>query len=302
MDVTATKNYEIEKLSDDYQSIKVDIKGLKGGHSGGDIQLELGNSNKLLARFLFKSLDFNAQIASMDSGGLRNAIPREGHFIISIENSKIDELIKSLEELKTDIINEFLPIEPNIQIEITKVDSQESVASFEETKNLTYAVMSAFNGVYRMSPEMEGVTETSNNVANVVVKDGEMKILCLSRSAIESGKEAMISTLKSTFELAGFEVEFSGGYPGWRPNTNSEILDVMKPLYEEMFGESPKIIATHGGLECGIIGGHYPNMDMISFGPNITGPHSPDERVEIQSVQKFYKYFIEVLKRIPEKN
>src|SRR5690554_1284993 len=302
MDVTATKNYEIEKLSDDYQSIKVDIKGLKGGHSGGDIQLELGNSNKLLARFLFKSLDFNAQIASMDSGGLRNAIPREGHFIISIENSKIDELIKSLEELKTDIINEFLPIEPNIQIEITKVDSQESVASFEETKNLTYAVMSAFNGVYRMSPEMEGVTETSNNVANVVVKDGEMKILCLSRSAIESGKEAMISTLKATFELAGFEVEFSGGYPGWRPNTNSEILDVMKPLYEEMFGESPKIIATHGGLECGIIGGHYPNMDMISFGPNITGPHSPDERVEIQSVQKFYKYFIEVLKRIPEKN
>lgn len=302
MDVTATKNYEIEKLSDDYQSIKVDIKGLKGGHSGGDIQLELGNSNKLLARFLFKSLDFNAQIASMDSGGLRNAIPREGHFIISIENSKIDELIISLEELKTDIINEFLPIEPNIQIEITKVDSQESVASFEETKNLTYAVMSAFNGVYRMSPEMEGVTETSNNVANVVVKDGEMKILCLSRSAIESGKEAMISTLKATFELAGFEVEFSGGYPGWRPNTNSEILDVMKPLYEEMFGESPKIIATHGGLECGIIGGHYPNMDMISFGPNITGPHSPDERVEIQSVQKFYKYFIEVLKRIPEKN
>lgn len=302
LDVSATKNYKVENLSGGYTSVKVDLKGLRGGHSGGDIQLELGNSNKLLARFLYKALEFNAQIASMDSGGLRNAIPREGHFIITVENSKLDELIKVLEELKTDVLNEYLPVEPNIQIEISKTDLQSSVASFEESKKLTYAVMAAFNGVYRMSPEMEGVTETSNNVANVVVDNGEMKILCLSRSAVDSGKEAITSSLKATFELAGFDVEFSGGYPGWKPNTHSEILDVMKPLYKEMFGEEPKIIATHGGLECGIIGGHYPEMDMISFGPNITGPHSPDERCEIKSVQKFYKYFLEVLKRIPEKN
>lgn len=302
MDVTATKSYDIINLDNAYTSVKVDIKGLKGGHSGGDIQLELGNSNKLLARFLFKSLDFNAHIAEMFSGGLRNAIPREGYFILTVESDKANDLINSLEHLKTDIINEFSPIEPKIELTIATVDLFDKVCSFEESKKLTYAVMSAFNGVYRMSPEMKGVTETSNNVANVVLKDGEIKILCLSRSAIESGKEAMTSTLKSTFELAGFEVEFSGGYPGWKPNTNSEILDVMQPLYKEIFGENPKIIATHGGLECGIIGGHYPNMDMISFGPNITGPHSPDERVEIQSVQKFYKYFLEVLKRIPEKN
>lgn len=302
MDVTATKSYEMEELKGDFSTIKVDLKGLKGGHSGGDIQLELGNANKLLARFLNEGLEFEAQLAEMDSGGLRNAIPREGFFEITLEDSNSKELMSAFEELKTDILNEYSTKEPHLKIEIQKIDLKSSVASKEETKKLTYAILSAYNGLYRMSPEMEGVTETSNNVAQVVVKDGEMKILCLSRSAIESGKKEITSSLKATFELAGFDVEFSGGYPGWRPNMNSDILDTMKPLYKNLFGEDPKIIATHGGLECGIIGGHYPEMDMISFGPNITGPHSPDERVEIESVQKFWKYFLEVLKQIPEKN
>lgn len=302
LDVTATKTYKPETLNGDYSSVKVSIEGLKGGHSGGDIQLELGNSNKLLARFLYDSLEFNAQIAEMDSGGLRNAIPREGSFVVTVKNTDKEDLLATFEELKSDILNEYATVEPKLIIEISKTNLQSSVASFEESKKLTYALMSAYNGLYRKSPEMEGVTETSNNVANVVVKDGEMKILCLSRSAIESGKKEITASLKSTFELAGFKVKFSGGYPGWRPNMNSEILEVMKTLYKEMFDEEPKIIATHGGLECGIIGGHYPEMDMISFGPNITGPHSPDERVEIKSVQKFWKYFLEVLKHIPKED
>lgn len=302
LDVTATKTYKPETLNGDYSSVKVSIEGLKGGHSGGDIQLELGNSNKLLARFLYDSLEFNAQIAEMDSGGLRNAIPREGSFVVTVKNTDKEDLLATFKELKSDILNEYATVEPKLIIEISKTNLQSSVASFEESKKLTYALMSAYNGLYRMSPEMEGVTETSNNVANVVVKDGEMKILCLSRSAIESGKKEITASLKSTFELAGFKVKFSGGYPGWRPNMNSEILEVMKTLYKEMFDEEPKIIATHGGLECGIIGGHYPEMDMISFGPNITGPHSPDERVEIKSVQKFWKYFLEVLKYIPKED
>ena len=301
MDVTATKNYSEENLSGEFDAFKIDIKGLKGGHSGGDIQLGLGNSNKLLARFLNESLNFNAQIVKMESGGLRNAIPREGHFLIAVPKSENSQFSSAVEKLKSDILNEFKSIEPNLKIEITSSDSVSQAASFEETKKLSQALMSAYNGVYRLSPEMAGVTETSNNVANVVVGNGEIKILCLSRSAVESGKKAMTETLKSTFELAGFKVEFSGGYPGWRPNVNSEILDVMKPLYKEMFGEDPKIIATHGGLECGIIGGHYPEMDMISFGPNIYGAHSPDERAEIKSVQKFWTYFLEVLKQIPAK-
>lgn len=311
LDVTATKIYNQETLSagtgtgnetGKFEPVKVSVKGLKGGHSGGDIQLGLGNSNKLLARFLNESLKHLTQISKMESGGLRNAIPREGYFVIAVPKSEIGKLLSDLEKLKSEILNEFKTIEPHIQIEIEKGNSIEVAASFEDTKKLSQALMSAFNGVYRMSPEMEGVTETSNNVANVVVDDNEMKILCLSRSAIESGKKAMTETLKSTFELAGFKVEFSGGYPGWRPNMNSEILELMKKLYKEKFGEEPKIIATHGGLECGIIGGHYPEMDMISFGPNIFGAHSPDERVEIKSVQKFWDFFLEVLKQIPQKN
>lgn len=302
LDVTATKTYQVENLNNDFKSVRVEVKGLKGGHSGGDIHLGLGNSNKILGRFLNESLRFNAQIASMNSGSLRNAIPREGHFIISVPSDNSEAFKSALESLKNDIQAEFEKLEPNLKIIISDTDSVASVASFIETKNLAYALMSAYNGVYRMSPEIEGLTETSNNVANVVVENGEMKILCLTRSALESNKKNLSETLKATFELAGFEVKFSGGYPGWRPNTNSEILRLMEKIYKEKFNESPKISATHGGLECGIIGGHYPNLDMISFGPNIYGAHSPDERVEIKSVQKFWDYFLEVLKQTPQKN
>lgn len=301
LDVTATKTYQIENINNGFKSVRVEVKGLKGGHSGGDIHLGLGNSNKILGRFLNESLAFNSQIASMNSGSLRNAIPREGHFIISAPSNNFEALKSALESLKNDIQAEFEKLEPNLKIIISDTDSAASVASFADTKNLAYALMSAYNGVYRMSPEIEGLTETSNNVANVVVENGEMKILCLTRSALESNKKNLSETLKATFELAGFEVKFSGGYPGWKPNTNSEILRLMEKIYKEKFNESPKISATHGGLECGIIGGHYPNLDMISFGPNIFGAHSPDERVEIKSVQKFWDYFLEVLKQTPAK-
>src|SRR5690606_38875373 len=238
LDVTATKNYNPETLSTNtetgtetgkFSSLKIEIKGLKGGHSGGDIQLGRGNSNKLLARFLNESLKHLAQISKMESGGLRNAIPREGYFVIAVPNAEFEKAKSALESLRNDVVNEFKSIEPNISISIENTENQNMAASFEETKKLAQVLMSAFNGVYRMSPEMEGVTETSNNVANVVVGNGEMKILCLSRSALESGKKAMTESLKATFELGGFKVEFSGGYPGWRPNVNSEILDLMKP-------------------------------------------------------------------------
>lgn len=301
MDVTATKKFEYINVDNHFKSIQVLIKGLKGGHSGGDIHLGLGNANKLLGRFLYEATCFESHIATMDSGSLRNAIPREGNFVITVKNEDYENLISAFNTLKSDILVEFKNIEPNIDIEIANVETIHSVASREETKKLAQALMIAFNGVYRMSPEIEGLTETSNNVARVSVENGEMKILCLSRSALESNKKLITETLKSSFELAGFQVEFSGGYPGWRPNMNSEILELMKTIYEKRFGESAKVAATHGGLECGIIGGHYPNLDMISFGPNIYSPHSPDERVEIKSVQKFWGYFLEILANSPLK-
>lgn len=300
-DVTATKKFEYVTLGDDFKSIQVLVKGLKGGHSGGDIHLGLGNANKILGRFIYEATQFEAHIATMDSGSLRNAIPREGNFVITVKNQDFDNLMNNFNTLKEDILVEFAAVEPNITFKISPIETINNVASLEDTKKLAQALMSAYNGVYRMSPEIEGLTETSNNVARVSVENGEMKIMCLSRSALESNKKLISETLRSTFELAGFDVKFSGGYPGWRPNMQSEILELMKTIYKERFGEDAKVAATHGGLECGIIGGHYPKLDMISFGPNIFSPHSPDERVEIKSVQKFWGYFLEILEKSPAK-
>lgn len=302
MDVSATKKYDVETLGSGYTSILVEIAGLMGGHSGGEIQYGRGNSNKLLSRFLMESLGFDAQIAKMDSGGLRNAIPREGSFIISLPKDKEQDLIQELEKLKTDILNEYLPIEPDLRIEIGTTKFEDKVASKEETKKLAYALRGAFNGLYRWSAELENTKETSNNIANVVVGDGEMKILCLARSALESGKKDISDSLRAVFELADFNVEYTGGYPGWKPNPDAEITKVLVDQYKDLFGEEPRVVVTHGGLECGLIGSHYPDMEMISFGPNIYGPHSPDERAEIKSVQKFWKYLLEILKNAPKKD
>ena len=174
-----------------------------------------------------------------------------------------------------------------------------SAMSAQDSKVFIQTVMTAFNGVYRMSPDVEGLVETSNNVARVEVIEGNVRVLCLTRSSIESGKEALAQTLKAGFELGGCEVKFSGSYPGWKANTHSEILELMKGIYITQYGEEPKVVACHAGLECGIIGTNYPGLDMISFGPNISGAHSPDEKVEIASVQKFWDYLLDILKDIP---
>ena len=160
----------------------------------------------------------------------------------------------------------------------------------------------ALNGVYKMSPDVEGLVETSNNIAKVDLKNGKIQIGCLTRSSSESSKLDLANSIRSSFELAGFEVEFSGAYPGWLPNMNSEILQIVSNTYRKLFEKKPKIMACHAGLECGILGQNYPKMDMISFGPNIKGAHSPDERAQISSTQKFWKLLQEILKNIPEKN
>lgn len=296
VDVTATKTYTPENANG--TAFTLTLKGLNGGHSGMQIQEGLGNSNKLIARLLNSGTDYQIQIAHMEGGSLRNAIPRESWSKIVIPAANVEAFKTTFEALKAEIIEEYQTKEPKMVINLEATEATNAM-SVQDSKVFIQTIMAAYNGVFRMSPDVEGLVETSNNVARVEVIDGKVRVLCLTRSSVESGKEALAQTLKAGFELGGFDVKFSGSYPGWKANTQSEILEVMKAIYIKQNGDEPKVVACHAGLECGIIGTNYPGLDMISFGPNISGAHSPDERVEIVSVQKYWKYLVEILKEIP---
>lgn len=298
IDITANKTYEIQSVKDK-KSYELYVKGLQGGHSGMQIHEGLGNANKILGRILANTFNYNLQISAIDAGGLRNAIPREGWATFSVDaNEDFENVLNTLiEEINT----EFATVEPNLSIELKAIEQLEKGMSISDSKSFVQVLNSAFNGVFRMSPDVDGLVETSNNVARVEVKDGQITVLNLTRSSVESGKAYLSQVLQSTFELGGFDVEFSGSYPGWKANPNSEILDLMKKIYTDKFGAEPRVVACHAGLECGIIGRNYPGLDMISFGPNISGAHSPDEKVEIKSVEKYWSYLLEVLQAIPVK-
>lgn len=298
VDVTASQNYDIEEFKG--QIVKMTVKGLQGGHSGMDIHKGFGNANVILARLLYTGLyNQNIQLISMDSGGLRNAIPREGNVVLSVRNSV--EFMDQANSLKASIIEEFASVEKDLQINIETYSTPEKAISEEDSKKIILALKSAHNGVYRMSPDVADLVETSNNIARVELKNGELKILNLSRSSIESGKYAVAEQLKSVYELAGMDVEFGGSYPGWKPKPGSEIVQVMEKIYEKSFDHKPQVVACHAGLECGIIGANYPDMEMVSFGPTIRGAHSPDEKANIPSVQKFWGFLKEILANIPAK-
>jgi dipeptidase D len=207
-----------------------------------------------------------------------------------------------MQEIINDIKTEFKTTEPNLTIEITKSELPNKVMELGVQEGILRAIYAAHNGVYRMSADMADLVETSNNIARVVIKDGEISVQNLTRSSVETSKFDLANALRSAFELCGCEVVMAGSYPGWTPNVNSEILDILVSIYEKQNNEKPKVVACHAGLECGILGTNYPNMDMISFGPTIHGAHSPDERASIKSSQKFWSFVVEILKSIPEKN
>lgn len=297
VDVTASAKFGLEEAKGEI--FKIEIKGLQGGHSGMDIHKGFGNSNKLLGRFLFLGLENQIQLISIDGGSLRNAIPREAKAIVSVDNS--EDFLSKFEQLKSEILEEFASLEKDLVINIEKTDSSEQTVSIEDSKKIIFTINAAHNGVFRMSPDVEGLVEASNNVARMELKNGEIKILNLTRSSVESTKWEVANQLKSAFESNALKTEFGGSYPGWKPKPEAEIIKVMTELYENNFGEKPLVVACHAGLECGIIGANYPKMEMVSFGPTIKGAHSPDERANIQSVQKFWKYTQEILKNIPKK-
>jgi dipeptidase D len=302
IDVTATRSYHEEETPDDSVSYTITVKGLKGGHSGMDIHKGLGNANKIMNRLLFDAFEnFGLQVSEINGGSLRNAIPRESVAKVIVAGMYDEAYIFDMQEIINDIKTEFKTTEPNLTIEIEKCDLPKKVMDLGVQEGIIRSIYAAHNGVYRMSADMDDLVETSNNVARVIIKDGEISIGCLTRSAVETSKFDLANALRSAFELSGCEVNLSGSYPGWTPNVKSEILDLLVNIYEKQNNEKPKVVACHAGLECGILGTNYPDMDMISFGPTIQGAHSPDERASIASSQKFWKFVLEILENIPVK-
>ena len=303
IDVTATREYQEEETPEDSVGYTITVKGLNGGHSGMDIHKGLGNANKIMNRLLFDAFEnFGLQVSEINGGSLRNAIPRESVAKVIVAGMYDEAYIFDMQEVINDIKTEFKTTEPNLTIEIVKCDLPKKVMDLGVQEGIIRSIYAAHNGVYRMSADMENLVETSNNVARVIIKDGEITIGCLTRSSVETSKFDLANALRSAFELCGCEVNLAGSYPGWTPNVNSEILDLLVKIYEKQNNEKPKVVACHAGLECGILGTNYPDMDMISFGPTIHGAHSPDERASIQSSQKFWKFVLEILENIPVKN
>ncbi len=302
VDVTATGNYKEEDVLDNTVTMCLDVKGLNGGHSGMDIHRGFGNANKIMNRILFEAFDFEINIVSIQGGSLRNAIPRESKVILVVPKAMQVAFEKKIADIAIAIKKEFKTMDPGLEITVEECSVQASKKMDTRSQiTLIKSLYATQNGVYRMSPDMEGLTETSNNLAKVTVTNGDIKIECLTRSSVESSKLDLAQALRSSFELAGYDVTFSGSYPGWQPNVNSSILGVLTDVYKDMFKKDPNVVACHAGLECGILGSNYPDMDMISFGPTIQGAHSPDERANIKSSQKFWDYLLEILKKIPNR-
>ena len=300
IDVTATGNYQMEELPADYSAWRISVKGLNGGHSGMDIHKGLGNANKIMNRLLYKGFElFGLAVSEINGGSLRNAIPRESESIIILPKNKINDFNTAFEQLIKDIKFELKTTEPTLQIGLQEVPLPDLIMNSDSQIQLINAIYSVSNGVYRMSADIDNLVETSNNLARVIVKDGKIFIACLTRSSIESSKMDLAQALEANFKMANLQVSFSGSYPGWTPNVSSPILKVLTSVYEQLYQKKPKVVACHAGLECGILGKNYPNMDMISFGPTILGAHSPDERVSISSVQKYWRFVLEILKAIP---
>ncbi|NER14145.1 beta-Ala-His dipeptidase [Leptobacterium flavescens] len=302
IDVTAERSYQTEEVPEATVAYRITVKGLQGGHSGMDIHRGLGNANKLMNRLLFDGFEnFGLRIAEIDGGGLRNAIPRESIATIVIDKVHHDAFAFEFNQLATAIKRELKTTEPGLTISAEVTERPENVMELGVQEGIIKAIYAAHNGVYAMSADMEDLVETSNNIARVQIGEGKVLIGNLTRSSVETAKTDLANSLRATYELAGCEVNYSGNYPGWTPNVNSPILEVLKSKYEELFKAKPEVVACHAGLECGILGQNYPEMDMISYGPTIKGAHSPDERANIASVEKFWKFTLEILKSIPEK-
>ena len=303
IDVNIKKDYAEEKPPKGMIAYKIVAKGLKGGHSGVDIALGRANSSKIMFRFLMQAEnDFGIRLAEAAGGDLRNAIPRESYSIVLIPEIKAKEFEKFVKGYEMIYRAEFSDTEPDMSFTFEKVALPPKVMNQGEQYRIIRALFVCPNGVVRMSQAMKGLVETSNNLAIVRCIGGKFETYCLTRSSVDSAKESTAWRIAAVFQLIGAEVTLTGSYPGWKPNIQSPILKTMSDVYKDMFGKIPERKAIHAGLECGILGGVYPNLDMISFGPTIKYPHSPDEKVNIASVKRFWDFLVGTLKHIPVKS
>jgi dipeptidase D len=277
------------------QAFEIKIRGLKGGHSGVDIHLGRANANILMNRLLYKS---SARVGTINGGSLRNAIPRESTAVVAVAESQVGAFTRLFEERRQMLLNENRIIEPDLSISLSDADMPDLVMEEEIQEKVLNSIYAVPNGVWRMSPAVPGLVETSSSLARVIVEDGEFITQSLQRSSVESGKNDIANAVRAAFENVGVRVDNDGDYPGWEPNPDSPTLKQLQTIYERLFNETPKAVAFHAGVECGIIGNHYPGLDMLSIGPTILHPHSPDEKVSIPSVQKFWRYFLAVLAEI----
>ncbi len=301
VDATITLTYGKESIPADYTCYKIEVKGLKGGHSGMDIILQRGNANKLLFRILKSLENEGIRLCEVEGGNMRNAIPREAHAVMALPKAKADEITAKIKELSNIIHKELAEVEQEFEINITATTMANEMMKECCSKRLVNCVYALPNGVFRMSDSMKGLVETSSNLAIVKTNGTELQMCCLLRSSVDTQKEEMSMMMRSVVDLAEGKIELSGAYSGWKPNMQSAILKAMQEQYKAMYNVDAKVMAIHAGLECGILGGTYPNLDMISFGPTIMSPHSPDERVNIASVDKFWKFLVATLKNAPTK-
>jgi len=275
------------------------LTGLKGGHSGCDIHLQRANANKLMFRFLKEAVsEYEARLTSVQGGNMRNSIPRDAEAVVTIPADGKEDFLQLVDDWEDLFIKEYDGVEDNIHFTAEEVACPAQQLPEDVQDFLIHAITTCPHGVYRMIPEMPDVVETSNNLSIIETKDNCVYVYCLTRSSVDSRKMELASIIQSAFAIAGAEVKFSGSYSGWKPNTRSRILGVMKDIYKKEFGTEPRVITIHAGLECGIISTNYPTLDMISFGPTIEHPHSPDERVNITTVQKFYRFIEATLKEL----
>ncbi|MDF0533893.1 aminoacyl-histidine dipeptidase [Shewanella sp. A32] len=303
VDAAMTLHLATTAADADRQTFQLMLSGLKGGHSGVNIHLGRGNANKLLARFLFEQSEkLGIQLVDFQGGTLRNAIPREAEAKLTIANTQVSLLQQAINEYEALLRNEFAVADAGVKLTLTEAPAATEVMTQDAQQQLLALLNACPNGVIRMSDEVEGVTETSLNVGVVSMKGNQATILCLVRSLIDSGRDYVCGQLSALAKLAGAEIKFSGAYPGWKPDNSSPVMSIVRDTYQDIYHKEPVIMVIHAGLECGLFKKPYPEMDMVSIGPTIRFPHSPDEMVNITTVGQYWQLLLAVLQRIPSKD